>query len=35
MSQTKYKVAVIQAAPVFLDLDKTIDKTITLIEERL
>jgi aliphatic nitrilase len=33
MSQTKYKVAVIQAAPVFLDLDKTIDKTITLIEE--
>ena len=29
----KYKVAVVQAAPVFLDLDATIDKTIALIEE--
>src|ERR1044071_7561086 len=29
----KYKVAVVQAAPVFLDLDGTVDKTIALIEE--
>ena len=29
----KYKVAVVQAAPVFLDLDATVDKTIALIEE--
>jgi aliphatic nitrilase len=29
----KYKVAVVQAAPVFLDLDATVDKTIKLIEE--
>ena len=29
----KYKVAVVQAAPVFLDLDATVDKTIRLIEE--
>ena len=29
----KYKVAVVQAAPVFLDLDATVDKTISLIEE--
>lgn len=28
----KYKVAVVQAAPVWLDLDGTIDKTIALIE---
>jgi aliphatic nitrilase len=29
----KYKVAVVQAAPVFLDLDATVDKTIALIEQ--
>jgi nitrilase len=29
----KYKVAVVQAAPVFLDLDATVDKAIALIEE--
>ena len=29
----KYKVAVVQAAPVFLDLDATVDKTIALIDE--
>src|SRR5689334_8289154 len=29
----KYKVAVVQAAPVFLDLDATVDKVIALIEE--
>ena len=29
----KYKVAAIQAAPVFLDLDATIDKTIALMKE--
>ncbi|WP_075256576.1 carbon-nitrogen hydrolase family protein [Herbaspirillum camelliae] len=29
----KYKVAVVQAAPVFLDLDKTVDKTLSFIEE--
>ena len=29
----KYRVAVVQAAPVFLDLDATVDKTIALIEE--
>ena len=29
----KYKVAVVQAAPVFLDLDGAVDKTIALIEE--
>ena len=28
-----YKVAVVQAAPVWLDLDATVEKTITLIEE--
>ena len=33
MKQTTYKVAVVQAAPVFLDLEKSVDKTITLIEE--
>ncbi|ALU91530.1 Nitrilase [Herbaspirillum rubrisubalbicans M1] len=35
MSSThpKYKVAVVQAAPVFMDLDKTIDKTLRFIEE--
>ena len=26
----KYKVAVVQAAPVWLDLDATVDKTISL-----
>lgn len=29
----KYKAAVIQAAPVFLDLEKTVDKAVSLIEE--
>ena len=29
----KYKVAVVQAAPAFLDLDKSVDKTISLINE--
>ncbi len=29
----KYKVAVVQAAPIFLDLDATVDKTIALIEQ--
>jgi nitrilase len=29
----KYKVAVVQAAPLWLDLDATIDKTIALIEQ--
>ncbi len=29
----KYRVAVVQAAPVFLDLDATVDKTIALIEQ--
>src|SRR5437588_11239339 len=29
----KYRVAVVQAAPVVLDLDATVDKTIALIEE--
>ena len=29
----KYNVAVVQAAPVFLDLDATVDKTIALIEQ--
>lgn len=28
----KYKVAVVQAAPVWLDLDATVDKTVALIE---
>ena len=28
-----YKIAAVQAAPVFLDLDGTIDKTVALIEE--
>ena len=29
----KYKVAVVQAAPVFLDLDATVDKTIALADD--
>ena len=29
----KYKVAVVQAAPAWLDLDASVDKTIELIEE--
>lgn len=33
MSNTQFKVAAVQAAPVFLDLVGTVDKTITLIEE--
>ncbi|MEZ5653154.1 MAG: carbon-nitrogen hydrolase family protein [Burkholderiaceae bacterium] len=32
-SHPKYRVAAIQAAPVFLDLDASIDKAIALIEE--
>jgi nitrilase len=31
--RTRYKVAAVQAAPAYLDLDKAIDKSITLIEE--
>ena len=33
MSDTCYKVAVVQAAPMFMDLDRTVDKGIALIEE--
>lgn len=33
MSQTAYKVAAVQAAPIFLDLEGTVSKTISLIEE--
>ncbi|WP_298211830.1 carbon-nitrogen hydrolase family protein [Acidovorax sp.] len=33
ITHQKYKVAVVQAAPVWLDLDATVDKTIRLIEE--
>jgi len=33
ISHPKYKVAVVQAAPVWLDLDATVDKTIALINE--
>lgn len=33
LQHPKYKVAVVQAAPVWLDLDATVDKTIALIEE--
>ncbi len=33
MTHPKYRVAAIQAAPVFLDLDASIDKAIALIEE--
>ncbi len=33
ISHPKYKVAVVQAAPVFLDLEATIEKSIRLIEE--
>lgn len=33
MTHPKFKAAAVQAAPVFLDLDKTIDKSIALIEE--
>jgi aliphatic nitrilase len=33
MNHPKFKAAAIQAAPVFLDLDQTIDKTVALIEE--
>src|SRR5271154_4878035 len=29
----KYKAAVVQAAPIFLDLDASVDKTISLIEQ--
>lgn len=33
MTTTQYKVAAIQAAPVFLDLDAGVDKAVKLIEE--
>src|SRR5438874_9186195 len=33
MTHPKFRAAVVQAAPVFLDLDATIDKGIALIEE--
>ena len=33
VSHPKYRVAAVQAAPVFLDLDASIDKAIGLIEE--
>lgn len=33
ITHPKYKVAVVQAAPVFLDLDATVEKTIRLIGE--
>lgn len=33
ISHPKYKVAVVQAAPVWLDLDATVDKCIRLIQE--
>jgi aliphatic nitrilase len=33
LKHPKYKVAVVQAAPVWLDLDATVDKSIRLIEE--
>ena len=29
---TKFKAAVVQAAPVYMDLDASIDKAITIIE---
>lgn len=33
MNHPKFKAAAVQASPVFLDLDKTIEKSISLIEE--
>lgn len=33
LSHPKYKVAVVQAAPAWLDLDATVDKTVALIQE--
>lgn len=33
ITHPKYKVAVVQAAPVWLDLDGTVDKSIALIDE--
>lgn len=33
MANTQYKVAVVQAAPAFLDLAASVDKTITMIEQ--
>ncbi|WP_034881973.1 nitrilase-related carbon-nitrogen hydrolase, partial [Gluconobacter thailandicus] len=33
LKHPRYKVAVVQAAPIYLDLDATIDKTIALINE--
>lgn len=33
LTHPKYKAAVVQAAPVFLDLEATVDKTIRLIDE--
>ncbi|WP_417532776.1 carbon-nitrogen hydrolase family protein [Marinobacterium stanieri] len=33
ITHPKYKVAAVQAAPVYLDIDATVDKTIHLVEE--
>jgi nitrilase len=33
LKRTTYKAAAVQAAPVYLDLDKSIDKAVSLIEE--
>jgi nitrilase len=33
VTHPKFKAAAVQAAPVFLDLDKTVDKSIALIKE--
>jgi nitrilase len=32
VTHPKFKAAAVQAAPVFLDLDKTVDKSIALIK---
>ena len=33
MKRTVFKVAALQAAPIYLDLEKSIDKAVHLIEE--
>ena len=33
VTHPKFKAAAVQASPVFLDLDKTVDKSIALIKE--